>query len=68
MKMAEGRSKICNENEAEICHSVTILSIPEEILETILSYLSFNDISELRPVRLIGEHQCCKCLVVPAVS
>jgi len=56
--MAEGRSEICNENDAEICHSVTILSIPEEILETILSYLSFNEISEMRPVRLIGEHQC----------
>jgi len=56
--MAEGRSEICNENDAEIYHSVTILSIPEEILETILSYLCFNEISEMRPVRLIGEHQC----------
>lgn len=48
--MAEAKSEICNENVAEPCHTITILSIPEEILETVLSYLSFNEISELRPV------------------
>ncbi|CAG2208560.1 F-box only protein 28-like [Mytilus galloprovincialis] len=48
--MAEGNSEIFSESTAELCHTPTILSIPEEILDTILTYLSFNEISELRPV------------------
>ena len=51
--MAEGKSPgICDELSEEQCQTVTILSIPEEILDTILSFLTFNEVSEIRPVRL----------------